>query len=423
MQVQVELPDAGEATLKVEVEETEVRVAKEKAARLLSQKRIIPGFRRGKAPLNVVERTFGVAAVRSETLDNLLPEVVRRAMDQAGVEAFENPEVADLNWDGGLSLTVKVLKRPEVRLGDYRQISLGSVVTTTVSEEEIEQALERLRESRAELAPAEGEKVQGDSFVFLDLEIFREGKLVAEESADNALADVAMMTTELREAILGAEEGDEREATVPESDGGFKVCRARIRSVKRKELPPLDDELARQMGPYGSLQELRASLENTIKRKREFMRREERERQVLDALVALAEMHISPGLLERRTADALENLLGKLRQERRNPPDDREELRRRLRADEELKLRRDLSLEAVAAAEKMEVSAAELEMQLQAWAKETGKPPEWWRGKLGEEHLKDLRQMILRDKALVFLLEHVGMEDGGERIAAGREGA
>jgi trigger factor len=247
LQVEVEHPATGEARLKVAIGENEVRAAKEKAARRLSQQRTIPGFRRGKAPLSVVERTLGEAAVRSEALDNLLPEVVEKSLAQAEVEAFDTPEVGEVNWEGGLSLTVKVLKRPGVELGDYRSIVLGPPAAVTTDEEEIVRTLERLRDSKAELAPAEG-KVAEDSFLLLDLEVFKDGHMVTDQSVENTLAEVRLMAPELREALLGAAEGEEREATVP-GEGGPTVFRMRVKGVKRKEVPPLDDEFARHGSP------------------------------------------------------------------------------------------------------------------------------------------------------------------------------
>ncbi|MBT9253716.1 MAG: trigger factor [Brockia lithotrophica] len=316
-------PYAG--VLTVEVEADRFDRALEEAFRRVIRHVEVPGFRRGKVPRFIFEARYGVESLYEEALNVLLPEAYRAAVEEAGIVPIEEPEIDVESIGKGQPLRFKatVTVEPEAEVGDYRSITLVKPVVS-VGEEEVERELAAMRERVAVLRPLEGEEAvvrEGDE-VDLAYRVFvREGE--GEDASEHELEDARRdeVTVEVvperllpgfAEGLVGMRVGETKDIflTLPQdyhdaSLSGKPVrLSVHVKAVRRKEYPPLDDEFAREVSDFDTLEELKAD----IRAKLEARAREAKEREVRDAvvekLVDITEVEL-PESLVRREAEAI----------------------------------------------------------------------------------------------------------------------
>ncbi|GBD12810.1 Trigger factor [bacterium HR24] len=379
MKVSAERTQDCQAVLEIEVEPEHLEPYLERAYRRLVQRTEVPGFRRGKAPRTMLERYLGRHRLLHEALDILVPEVVRQAMDQEGIEPFDRPMVEVLQEEPPV-IKATVPLAPVVELGDYRSLRVPRP-QVEVAPEEVDEVLEELRHRYALHEPVD-RPVQWGDIVRLDVRVQADGRTLAEEE------DVELRLREgselllpgLAEGIVGMAKGEERsfELTVPEDyprrELAGRTARAfvRVHEVKEERLPDLDDEFARQVGEgFPDLASLRRRLEDDIRQRREQELEASYRLQAVDALVEAAErIDYPPVLLEQEMERLLRDearAAGRdvdryLEQLRRTP----EELQAELRPRAEERLRRSLALSKLAELEDIQVTDEEVQAEIEA---------------------------------------------------------
>jgi len=316
-------PYAG--VLSVEVEAERFDRALDEAFRRVIRHVEVPGFRRGKVPRFIFEARYGVESLYEEALNVLLPEAYRAAVEEAGIVPIEEPEIDVESLGKGQPLRFKatVTVEPEAEVGDYRSIALVKPVVS-VDEEEVERELAAMRGRVAVLRPLEGEEaiVQEGDEVDLAYRVFvREGE--GEDAPERELEDAKRdeVTVEIvperllpgfAEGLVGMRVGETKDIflTLPQdyhdaSLSGKPVrLSVHVKAVRRKEYPPLDDEFAREVSDFDTLEELKAD----IRAKLEARAREAKDREVRDALVEklvdITEVELPESLI-RREAEAI----------------------------------------------------------------------------------------------------------------------
>jgi trigger factor len=372
-----ELPDSR-VRVDVDVEASDLDRRLERTARDLAREMRVPGFRQGKVPPQIVLQRVGREAVMEQTLRDSLPEWYERALLDAGISPVGDPKlnVPSMPAEGEpLSFSIEVAVRPRAGLGDYEGLEVGRA-EPDVPEDAIEAELSRLRDSLASLRPVEREGREGD-FLLVDYRGMSDGDPIEGAEARDFLLELGSegVLEGFDEALLGASAGEEREANVrfpedyrPErlagTDATFQVS---VKEVREKRLPELDDDFAAQVSEFDTLQELRDDIAAKLQEVAEGRAEEQFREAAVDSAVAQADVEVPDDVVEARAAEMWERVERSL-SARGIQPDTylrmqgrtREQVIQDAKPDAEQQLKREAVLTAVADAEGLEVSDAEL---------------------------------------------------------------
>jgi trigger factor len=359
-----ELPESR-VRLDVEVPEADVQHAFEHAASDMADSLRLPGFRKGKAPVPVVIARVGREAVWQEALRGHLDSWFWSAAETSGIRPVASPEVEfeDLPDDGGtfkFTATVAVIPKPE--LGDWTTLEVP-FAEAEVPAELVDQELERLRETVAELAPVEDRAVaEGDTVV---LDIVGEGVPAQRDYVTEVGVD--RLVNEIDDALPGMKRGETKTVQIQGTEQALPV-EVTVKEVKEKVLPGLDDELARSATEFETLADLRAEIEaRLLEQLTEELEVRFREATV-DALVEASDVETVEPLVERRTAELWSGIARSLQARGISTEtyltmtgQSAEEVVARLREEAEQSLARELILDAAAAKLGVEVSDEEID--------------------------------------------------------------
>jgi trigger factor len=302
--------------LQVDVEPVRVESAMHLAAGRIARSVRIPGFRTGKAPYAVVLRAYGQQAVLAEAVRELGDEILKEALNQQGIEAYDNPSV-EIASPEPLKLKFTIPVKPSVDLGAYRALRTPVQAPEAVDDVRLNQALEQVRKAQATHAPTERPAQLGD-LVRLDFKIDDGDKNVldrkdSERQLEAGAGDVA---PGFSEALVGMAMGETRnfELAVPSdyavadlAGHTLKVV-ATVHDIKEVQLPPVDDELAKSDGRFETLAELKADLRKNLEENAARVERERYESEVLLTAVEGAKIEFPDAMVEEELKQSLNEL-------------------------------------------------------------------------------------------------------------------
>ena len=436
MKLEVTELGPNKRALKIEVPEDEVNRQFAQAYVDLNRQVRIPGFRPGKAPLALLEKRYA-KVVEEDLIRKLIPDYYDKAVRQAGFVAVqvEVPplERAKIKKNAPFSFTATVEIKPPIELRDYKAPNPISLKPDkrVVTDEQVMEALDRLREQHAQLDAAPSGAVIGEGdYAVLDVEGFVDTAQVEGAKKEGHLHKVGsklpVLGIDVDEALLGKREGDSVEIPQPYPDthpdpqlaGKTVVFRILIKAVKRKKLAALDDEFAKDCGPYSSLEELKAKLrgemEATLKRDID----ESYKDQILKRLVETHHFDLPESLVERELAAAIRQRM-ESRMRQRGKIDQAEDLvkqqqeikqlREELLPDATRRVKVGLILEAIAEKEGIRVEEADVAAELERLAKRLKLTAEDIRRMVesaGQDMREELFGRILAEKSLDFVYRH-----------------
>jgi trigger factor len=421
--------------LKIEVPVEEVKQRFVRAYTELNKQVRIPGFRPGKAPVQLLEKRYA-KAVEEDVIRSLVPDYYDKAIRQAGIVpvVVEIPplERVKISRDAAFSFTATVEIKPTIHLRDYKAPNPISLKPDqrSVTDEQVDKGLEVFRERMAQLHPAPpGAALAEGDFAVLDIEGRLEDHVLEGTTKEAHLhkigSNASILGVEVDSHILGKAEGTVVEipqhypSTHPDQRVAGKTVtfRCTIRAVKHKRLPALDDEFAKDCGSYSSLQELR----NYLRGEMERALKKDIDDSYKDAILKrLTEMHhfdLPETLVERELTAMIRQTL----QARRRKPDDIHEsaaasrteeinkLKEEHRPEAERRVKTGLILEAIAEKEGLTVTNEELDAEISRLASEVKLSVEEVTRMIqagGQESLEDLRSRVLADKTLDFVYRH-----------------
>ena len=379
LRVQVERLPGSQASLTVEVPSEVVEAAVDHALRHLARRVRLPGFRPGKAPAAFVERAVGWPSVARETLDEFVPTWYAMALREGRVEAVSDPELTfgDLEKGAPFTFTATVTATPEVDLGDYLSIRVDET-TTEVDDAAVDEAIEEIRRSHAELREVSRPAQSGD--VLSARMVMKRGDEVvggAEEPRDVEL-DRERLLPGLADGLIGLKAGESHpiQVTLPgdypqeEMRGVEVIVEADVLTVRERELPPLDDALAALDKHGETLEELRAFHRERLETAASADDESRFEGEVLERFRDTATVDIPEVMIEREIDRQLRDMEMRLAQmglrldkylELTN--ESVESVRAQRRPNAEQRVRLELVLEALAEAEGLEVDEADVERQ------------------------------------------------------------
>jgi trigger factor len=361
------------------------------AARRLSEKYSIPGFRKGKAPYQLVLRQFGEEYVREAAVEELGQKVYEEALDQSDLEPYAPGSLTDISFEPVVFKYTVPLK-PEVELGNYRRVRLPYQMPD-ITDEAVEKAMEHLREHHAVLEPVERPAAMGD-VITLDvsgkLTDVPEGEFLMNDEGVSLLLDPesAWPIPGFSEALVGISAGEEREIdrTFPEDYANESLRNrpahflAKVSAVKSRYLPEWSDDFAKELGEYETLLDLRVDVRKQLQQNSERTYNSEYSESVRDIVTAGATAVFPPVLVEREIDNLADDLDKRLREQNLNLDDylkiesrTRESLRDDLRPRAIERLKRALVLGKVIEVEGLDLEEGAIEQRIQQMSAMFGK--------------------------------------------------
>lgn len=411
--------EGSQVVLDMEIEPERVEKAMEKAFRRVASRVNVPGFRRGKAPRVLVERLVGREALMNEALEILVPEVYEEAVRETGIDPVAQPHL-DIVSAEPLSIKATVPIRPKVVLGDYHAIR-QTMEVPEITDEQVESTLESLRQSRATWALVEREAAAGD-LVTIDLRARVEDKVLVDRKGVQLVLDPErpILAPGVVEAIVGMKAGDRKaiDVTLPadfsdkELAGKEAVVEVGLGEVQEKHLPALDDEFAKSLGEYSTLDEVRAAIRKQLEEQVKAQARQNLEDSVMAAVIDQAQAEPPEVWVEEQAETLRRNTQQSLARDGLNVDQylqftnrTDESYREELQTAAKRQIKRTLVLDAVAEAEGITVSDEELDAALeQAIAPRGGKvaPAE-------RDRLRSSLHLMMRDRKTVDRLVEIAL--------------
>ncbi|OUM85652.1 MAG: trigger factor [Bacillus thermozeamaize] len=416
--------DKNEGVLTVEVEEERVADALDRAFRKVVKQVTVPGFRKGKVPRKIFEARFGVEVLYEEAIDLLLPEAYKQAVEETKIEPVDRPHVDVEQFEQGKPFIFKatVTVKPEVTLGKYIGLEIPEK-DFSVSEEDVQAELERRRERVAELVPVEEGPVETGDLIRLDFEGFVDGQPFEGNKAENYPLTVGSgaLIPGFEEQLVGMKNGEEKEiqVTFPEDyrveelKGKEATFRVKIKEIKRKRLPELDDEFAKDVSECETLEELKEEIRKALSEQKEEEKKQYLQDQAVQLAAENAEVEIPQAMIEHEIDHMIHDYSQQLRLQGLDldtyfkiTNTTMEQLREQFRDSAEKRVRHNLVIEAVAKQENIEATEEEIGEELQKLADLYQRPVEEVKQLLGgEDGLQMIAHSIKVRKTMDFLVE------------------
>ncbi|SES03753.1 trigger factor [Salisediminibacterium halotolerans] len=390
-----EKQEGNTGVLTVEVDSERFNKALDEAFKKVVKDVNIPGFRKGRVPRQIFEQRFGVESLYQDAVDIVLPQAYSEAVEEAGIEPVDQPQIDIEEIEKGSPLKFKatVTVKPEVELGQYKGLTVEAQ-DTEVTAEEIDQEIEQLREQHADLAAVEDGEVQSGDTVVMDFEGFVDGEAFEGGQAENYTLEIGsgQFIPGFEEELIGAKSGEETEVNVEfpeeyhaeELAGKPAVFKVKVHDIKRKDLPELDDEFAKDVNEeHESFEDLKQEVTDRLKKQKE----DDAEMAKKDALVEQATENTTidlPDAMIDTEADRMLEEFGQRLQQQGMSLDmyyqfaqtDAEGMKEQFKEDAEKRVRMNLTLEAISEAENIEVSEEDIDAEIEKMAEMYQRPAE-----------------------------------------------
>lgn len=396
--------------------ETEAVVAK------LQQRVRLPGFRPGKAPANLIRAKFA-REVREDVLENLLPKHFRQRVEQEDLKVVGRPNVKDVHFHEGepLRFTAEFEVAPTIELGEYRGVTVP-YTEPVVSDEDVAARIEEIRDQKAQFINVEPRPaVDGDyAVVALDsltglAEPIHQDEMVLHVGDEETVAGFS-------EALRGMSPDDEKEFDVSYPDdyaqqrlaGKTVKFRVKLKMIRNKELPEVNDEFAQDIGDFQTVSDLREAVRKSIFQEREFVAQQKAKDAIVDRLIETHEFPVPEAFIERQIEMRIRQQLEELAERGIDPKNlkiDWEKMKESQRPKAVHDVKSSLLLEKVAERESIYATNDEVDREVQRIAKQEREPVAAMRKKLAKEGILDRIVFQIRTaKTLSFLFEHARKE-------------
>ena len=368
--------------LQFSVDAETFKAAIEKAYKREGKKYNVPGFRKGHAPRAVIEKMYGADIFHYDAINDLVPEAYEAAVVESGIQPVGRPEadVVSESLEDGVVLKVTVAVKPEIKVGNYTGLKATKKVNT-VDDADVEAELVRMQNRNGRIITREGKAENGDT-VDMDFEGFVDGVAFEGGKAEHysLVLGSGSFIPGFEDQLIGHEAGEEFDVNVTfpeeyqakELAGKPAVFKIKLHEVKTKELPALDDEFAKDVSEYDTLDELKASIRKGMEEQNEKQAALAVENDLVDQVIATIEGDIPEAMHEARMDEAVRDFEYRLAQQGlkldmylQYMGQTMESFRASFREQAEKQVKIRLALEAVAAAEQIVASDEELEAELQ----------------------------------------------------------
>ena len=382
----------------------------------------IPGFRKGKAPMALVEKTYGSEIFYEDTFNEIVPEIFEKEIEENKLEVVSKPEIDIVQIGKGKELifTAVVQTKPEVKLGKYKGIALNKV-EYKVTDEDIEHELGHMADKNSRLVSVENEAVKEKDIAVIDFEGFVDGVAFEGGKAENHELEIGSKTfiPGFEDQIIGMKVDEEKDINVkfPEEyfskdlagkDATFKV---KLHEIKRKELPELDDEFAKDVSEFDTIKELKDSIKEKLETENTNKAKYETEENAIKAVCDATDIEIPSGMVETEIDNMLKDIETRLSYQGLNMKQylqmvgkTEEDIRKDYEEQAKTSVKSRLVLEAIVKAEKLEASIDEISAKIKEMAENYGRKVEDLEN---NEHLVNyIKENMANEKAIKFIVDN-----------------
>ena len=433
--IKCEKLEKSEAELQFSIEAEAYKAAVAKVFQKEGKKYNVPGFRKGKAPRSIIEKMYGADVFTYDAINELFPEAFEAAAKEAGVEPVGRPEVSveSASETEGVVLTVKVPVKPEVKIGAYSGLTVEKTVHT-VDEATVDAELKRVQERNARELTREGAAENGD-ITDIDFEGFVDGAAFEGGKAEHYQLTLGSgsFIPGFEEQVVGHSAGEEFDVNVTfpeqyqaaELAGKPAVFKIKLHEVKYKELPALDDELAKDCSEYDTLEEFKDSIRKSNQEQLDKQDDLAVENALVDQVIEGMEAEIPQAMYDTRMDEMVNDFAFRVEQQGLNLQDYLKYMGQTVdqfrasfmpQAEKQVKIR--LALEAVAAAEQIEAAEEDVNAEIQRIAGQYKMEEDKVRELV---NLDDLKKDLAVNKAIDFIKSHANIVEKAAEAAPAQD--
>ena len=382
----------------------------------------IPGFRKGKAPMAIVEKQYGPEIFYEDTFNEVVPEEYERELKENNIEAVSRPEIEVKQMGKGQDLifTAVVQTKPEVKLGKYKGIELKKI-EYNVTDEDIEHELGHMADRNSRLVTVEDRPVENGDITVIDFEGFVDGVAFEGGKAENHELTIGSNTfiPGFEDQIIGMKTGEEKDINVkfPEEyfseelkgkDATFKV---KLHEIKKKELPELNDDFAKDTSEFDTLEELKKSIKEKLEEENKNKAKYETEDAAIKAVSDATEVEIPSGMIETEIDNMVRDIETrlsyqgmKLDQYLEMMGKSMEDFRKEYEEQAKTSVKTRLTLEAIEKTEKIEPSDEEVDKKLKEMAAMYGKKEDELA--LNEQFMNYIKDSLKGEAVIKFIVDN-----------------
>ena len=424
MSLQVERLEHNMAKLTIEVPAEEVEKALQAAYLKERGKISLPGFLKGRVPRQMIEKMYGPEVFYDEAANRMISEAYAKAYDECELELVSQPkiEITQLEKGKEFIFTAEVAVKPEVKLGEYKGLKVDKV-STRVTQKEVEEEIDKERERNARTIDVTDRAVQDKDQITLDFEGFVDGVAFEGGKASDYPLTIGSgaFIPGFEDQLIGANIGEEKEinVTFPEEyqakelAGKAAVFKCTVHSIKAKELPELDDEFVSDVSEKSeTVDAYKAEVKAKIKERKENEGKQKREDQSVEQAVANAEIDIPEAMISFQSRQMVDDFARRIMQQGMTMEQyfqftglSEEKMMEEFKPEAEKRIRTRLTLEAIVAAENIEVSEERLDEELQKMADSYKMEVEKLKEYMGENEKKQMKEDIAIQEAVTLIAD------------------
>ena len=424
MSLQVEKLEKNMAKLTIEVAAEDLDTAMESVYQRSKGRISLPGFRKGKAPRKMIERMYGKGVFLEDAVNDLIPGEYSKAVSESDLEITSQPQISLVQAEPGKALifTAEVAVRPEVTLGEYKGVEVPKT-EVTVTDEEVDEEIKKEQQKNSRKITVEDRAAEKDDTVTLDFV----GSVDGEEFEGGKGTDYPLVLGSgsfipgFEDQLIGAKTGDhvEVKVTFPENyqaenlKGKDAVFQCDIKKIEATELPELDDDFAQDVSEFDTFAEYRESVVKTVTERKENAARQAKEDAAVEKVIENAQMEIPDAMVDTQARQMVDDFSRRMQSQGltmeqyfqftgTNP----EQLIEQSKPDALKRIQTRLVLEAVAEAEKIEISEDEVNEEINKMAETYKMEADKVREILGDAQIEQMKKDLAVQKAITLVSDN-----------------
>lgn len=425
MSVQVEQLEKNMAKLTVEVPAEELEKAIQSAYMKQKGKISLPGFRKGKVPRQMIEKMYGVGIFFEDAANELISQEYPKAVEESGLDIVSRPtvDVEQIEKGKPFIFTAEVAVKPEVTLGKYMGVQVTKI-DTSVTEEEIDEEINKERENNARTITVEDRPVADGDTAVIDFEGFVEDKPFEGGKGENhslVIGSHSFIDT-FEEQLIGKNTGDELEVkvTFPEEyhaeelAGKPAVFKVKINEIKAKELPELDDDFAQDVSEFDTLTEYRESVKTKLTEGKEAAAKRDKEEEALGKIIDKSKMEIPEAMIETQVGSMVNEFANRMAQQGLSMEQymqftgmTPEKMQEQMKPEALKRIKTGLVLEQIAKEENIEVTDEEVEAEVTRMAEMYGMEADKLKEYMGDAEKDSMKKDLAVQKAVDLIMENI----------------
>lgn len=415
--------------IKVTVEHDQVQQEFNNIYHELSQKVKIPGFRTGRIPTNILEMNLGKEYIDHQVAEKLIKETYLEAIDQSKLDPIDVPKIdlVQIDKEKPFIYKMNLEVKPDIEIPKLSDIVIEKKIPK-VTEKEVNEDLERIRESHGKLKEVTDRESKMGDFLVIDYDTFVDDKPIPDGKKEKQMIQLGdKIPKEFNENLVGLKPGDEKEVKmkVPEDVNDKKVAgkeityRIKLADIKEKELPPLDDEFAKSSGDYKNLEELKKHINKQLTEKAKYQAESEFNENLMEKIAEKCDFQVPEVLIDKQ----IENMMSNLQEDLKNRNMSMEDYYKMIKADEakvkkeyrplaEKQIKKELVLDKIIQDDKITATEEDVNKKIEEIAESTNQKPLKVRAMFEKNKtLDNIKEQIKREKVIEILSKQVKVNE------------